>query len=88
MQPQTPERQRLWGAMKQMGAKVDAPQPHEDPVGAMRSHLGTSPNDVQRRRDAEYARRVQALQNAWRSPAAAANSVERQRRLVTYEERR
>jgi hypothetical protein len=74
LQPQTPERQRLWGAMRAAGARVDGPQP--DPAA------------VQARRDAQFAQRCRDLENAWRSPAAAANAVERQRRLVTHEDHR
>jgi hypothetical protein len=76
LQPQTPTRRALWGAMQQTGAKVDVPSSLPDPAA------------VQARRDAQFAQRCQDLENAWRSPAAAANSVERQRRAVTNEDHR
>jgi hypothetical protein len=51
------------------------------------------PADVQRRRDAEYATRVQNLQNAWKSPVGTGNpnraaAIEAARRDVTNEDRR
>jgi hypothetical protein len=76
LRPQTPTRRALWGAMQQMGAKVDAPSDLPDPAA------------VQARRDAQFAQRCQDLENAWRSPAAAANEIERQRRAVTNEDHR
>jgi hypothetical protein len=76
LQPQTPQRQALWGAMQQMGAKVDVPSSLPDPAA------------VQARRDAQFAQRCRDLENAWRSPSARANEVERQRRTLTHEDRR
>jgi hypothetical protein len=46
------------------------------------------PADPQAMKEAAYNERNRQLTNAWRSPAAAANEVERQRRRWTHEDRR
>jgi hypothetical protein len=93
MQPQTPERQRLWGAMREAGAKVDAPQPDTGnlPDPRMQSHFrSTDPDAVERRRSAEHADRKLRLSEAWKTPTGTGNpnratEIEAARRAVTHE---
>jgi hypothetical protein len=75
LQPQTPERQRLWAAMRAAGARMEAPQPDTSNF--------PDPDAVERRRSAEHADRKLRLSEAWRTPIGTgnpnrANAVERQ----------
>jgi hypothetical protein len=84
LQPQTPERQRLWNAMRAAGAKVDGNGDPDDPDDDADDN-GNGQDAVERRRAREHADRKRSLAEAWRGPAAAANQVEQNRRTYTYE---
>jgi hypothetical protein len=87
LQPQTPQRQALWNAMRAAGAKVDGSNgdpddPDDDPDDMQ--------DRIERRRAAEHADRKVRLSEAWRTSTGTgnpnrANAVEASRRAVTHE---